>query len=116
MRSDLLVGALVFAEHIEVGELVVANLFQVEPLFERVFPEFLQCLLHIGDRLGDVAVGFGRDRRKVDGEACQEFPFDALLGCELIAVFAFEFFQRTRYRFDRIVVVHLFPEVVGVKR
>ena len=113
---DLLFGALVFAEHIEVGELVVANLFQVEPLFERVFPEFLQCLLHIGDRLGDVAVGFGRDRRKVDGEACQEFPFDALLGCELIAVFAFEFFQRTRYRFDRIVVVHLFPEVVRVKR
>ena len=114
--SDLLFGALVLAEHIEIGKFVVANLFQVETLFERVFPEVFQRSLHIGDCLGDVVVGFGRDRRKVDGQACQEFPFDALLGREPIVVFAFEFFQRTRYRFDRIVVVHLFPEVVGVKR
>ena len=61
---DLLFGSFVLAEHIEVGKFVVANLFQVETLFERVFPEVFQRSLHIGDCLGDVVVGFGRDRRK----------------------------------------------------
>ena len=62
---DLLFGAFVFAEHVEFGKLVAADPLHVETLFQRISFEFFQCLLHIGDRLADVVVGFGRQRREV---------------------------------------------------
>ena len=60
---DLLFGAFVFAEHVEFGKLVAADPLHVETLFQRISFEFFQCLLHIGDRLADVVVGFGRQTR-----------------------------------------------------
>ena len=77
---------------------------------------FFQRLLHMGDRLVDVVVGLGRQRREVDGESRQEFPFDALFGREFVVDFGLESVQFVFYRFDRIVVVHQLPDVVGVER
>ena len=52
----------------------------MDAFLQRVFFELGESLLHIGDGLGNVAVGFGGDRRIVDGESREEFPFDLLLG------------------------------------
>ena len=106
----------VFGVHVEVAEFLAAEFFEMKPLFQRVLFEFLQGALHIGDRLPDIAVGFGGDRRVVDGESRQELPFDQFFGGETSRFLLFEFLQRAVDRFGRIGDDHLFPEPENPER
>ena len=72
----------VFGVGIEVAELLAAEFFEVDALAERIFFELSERPFHIGDRLGNVAVGFGGDRLVVDRKSRQEFQFDLFFGRE----------------------------------
>ena len=114
--ADLTGGARIVGVEIDVCKFLAAEFFEVDAFLQRVFFELGESLLHIGDGLGNVAVGFGGDRRIVDGESREEFPFDLLLGGEAARLPLAELRQRAVDRLERVGHRHLLPEPEGVER
>lgn len=113
---DLLFGAFVFAEHVEFGKLVAADPLHVETLFQRISFEFFQCLLHIGDRLADVVGRLRSPATRSLGRVPSGIPIRCALRARVRCGFGLESVEFVFYGFDRIVVVHQLPDVVGVER